>query len=208
MNFPRIFVMLATLSVLFGQTADASNLVPEQTPEAGKTASAAKKGNHAINKHSDKSDYGTRSERFTDAPVGGNGGEPFDDQPYIPRKPTVACVDLHTGSWIDSIRLFWGNMSNRASLTNSQLHGGSGGKEAAVWIPKGEHIIAIEGRAGSLVSQLTIITNKTRYGPYGNSSTNDRPFLFQAPKGFCVVGFQGRAGLGLDQLAPIYQRIQ
>jgi hypothetical protein len=212
MNLPRIFAMLATLAILFGEMAGASNLVLEQSPEGGKTTSSAqkKKGSHTIQKH-DESDNDTTDSalgsRFTATPVGGNGGQPFDDQMYIPRKATVACLDLHTGMWIDSIRTFWGNPSDRASLKSSQLHGGSGGQDTAVWIPKGEHIIAVEGCVGNMVTQLSFITNKTRYGPYGKS-TNDRPFIFQAPKGFCIVGFQGRAGLGIDQLAPIYQRIQ
>lgn len=188
-----------------------SSALASNLPEEHKTTSSESKGKTAGHKQQDYSTtYSASGAGYMDAAAGGSGGGPFDDKPYIPTRAIAVCVDLRTGMWIDSIRTIWAkknSLTDRNSWISSPIHGSSGGKETPVWLPKGENIIAVYGYAAGLVSEITIATEKNRYGPYGSHGSDGRPLMFRAPKGWCIVGFRGRAGLGLDSVGPIYQRV-
>ncbi|KAJ0786530.1 putative jacalin-like lectin domain-containing protein [Helianthus annuus] len=72
-------------------------------------------------------------------------------------------------------------------------------------IADNEEIIKISGKVGTfenktLITQLTLMTNKHTYGPYGTNGGTD--FSFPIAKGK-VIGFFGRYGAYLDAIGVV-----
>jgi len=123
---------------------------------------------------------------------GGSGGDEFNDDltPVI----GLAGFNVRSGKYVDAIQpvfLICGNEE-----VTGQRHGGGGGDEHQVRFVRGEEIVTVEGRSGKYVDQLTFVTNKKTYGPYGGNGGKE----FQEGQLDGVGGFFGRSGKYLDQV--------
>ena len=118
-----------------------------------------------------------------EGPVGGSGGNNFVDE--VPRGAKVIGLQIRAGEWVDSIQVF---------LDTGLLikHGGNGGIFHQINFADDEYITSVRGYyGGSWITRISIYTNKTVYGPYGNGTKNY--FIFAAQPGKQIVGFFGRS---------------
>uniref|UniRef100_A0ACD5YYV5 Uncharacterized protein n=1 Tax=Avena sativa TaxID=4498 RepID=A0ACD5YYV5_AVESA len=72
-----------------------------------------------------------------------------------------------------------------------------------------EVVTAVSGTVGktrghTVITSLTIVTNRKTYGPFGNprfdGEGNNKPFSSAVPKGKSIVGFFGRASTFIDSI--------
>jgi len=68
-----------------------------------------------------------------------------------------------------------------------------------VTLPKGQYIVRVDYRSGSLVDQVSFTTNTGRtYGPYGGGGGS--PGVYQVTPGEKLGCMRGRAGSSMDRL--------
>lgn len=110
-------------------------------------------------------------------------------------------ISIKHGRRIEQIKMTW---VDRRGETNTESVGGNGGNWSHIYLSEGEYIIAVNGRSGTLIDQLTFITNKRRVlGPYGGNGGNE--FNIDLPRGGKVIGFSGRSGQAIEQFGVIYK---
>src|SRR5260370_216507 len=123
-------------------------------------------------------------------PVGGHGGNPFED----PSDQQIKEIIIHWGSDLDSITVtFWNGTSIQ--------HGGTGGENVREFdLEAGEFITQISGNYDSVIKAISFDTNQGRhFGPFGPNNGNV-PFMLPACAPGRVVGFFGRSGGYLDAI--------
>lgn len=127
---------------------------------------------------------------------GGSGGTPFSDC-ILPEMETafIRGIIIRHGMFVDGLTIYY---EPRNGNPRAITHGGLGGIED--YIPmNGDILVAIEGRAGAYVDQLTFVTIHHRYGPF--DGLGGVPFRFEG----LVAGFFGRAGSYIDQIGFFYR---
>jgi hypothetical protein len=109
---------------------------------------------------------------------GGRGGEEFDIAGFEE-------VGLRSGNRIDAL------------LLDGERHGGNGGgAQSALSLSSDEYIDQVTVRSGSRIDRLELRTNHGRTMVHGGSGGKPRTL-----KNIRVLGFGGRSGSELDQLA-------
>ncbi len=131
---------------------------------------------------------------------GGPHGTGFNDVAVLPANPVVSRVTLRAGSRIDNIGL-------SLSQGNVLSHGGNGGSESSLTLNSGEYLTALKVCSGQkndqtriFYARFTTSQNRTLTGGSSTSSCT----TFNAPAGWQIVGFKGRAGDELDKIGVIY----
>lgn len=123
---------------------------------------------------------------------GGNGGSPFQDN--LTQAVRMAGFVIRHGSYVDGLMGIYKDAKN--NTLPGMWYGGTGGKQDAVAFADDEHLIKVSGRSGSNVDQLTFVTNKRTYGPYGEGGGTPWEITTTAK----LVGFFGRSGSLIDQI--------
>ncbi len=121
--------------------------------------------------------------------VGGLGGWSFDDDGsgVVGR---IQSIRIRSGQFVNSIQAVY--IDQNGGVIQGPERGAGGGFEQTISFEPDEFILAVGGRAGELIDQLSFVTNKKIYGPYGGNGGN--PFSFQGK----VRAFRGRmSGMGL-----------
>ena len=127
-------------------------------------------------------------------PEGAEGGGPFRDNPPDNGNVTEIKVYEAPGVALYGIQLV-------LSTGPMDFHGTSVGSLNDIKLAPDEYIIGINGRGFAIVDQVSIVTNKTTYGPYGGEGGG--PFSLSAPSGDEIVGFFGRSGWQIDQIGGL-----
>ena len=84
-------------------------------------------------------------------------------------------------------------------------HGGRGGAVTQFHLDDDEYITGISGRAARKIDCLTLHTNKRNLPTVGGRG--GMPFeKIEAPEGFEVIGFHGRADAELDAIGIISRK--
>ena len=134
-------------------------------------------------------------------PSGGTGGGNFFDPEDNQR---LARVSIASGDVIDAIQVT--REASDGTLVNFDVHGGSGGTVQEVNLADREHIIRIDGRYGSFVNSMTITTDLGQQLTFGGTG-GSADYTYQAPDGFEISGFAGRAGAFIDAIGISLRRI-
>ncbi|MFS7913619.1 putative jacalin-like lectin domain-containing protein [Helianthus anomalus] len=133
-------------------------------------------------------------------PWGGSGGaNPWS---IIPNGGRITRINVRSGAIVDAI--YFGYTEGGTNYETA-IFGGRNGLLSTIDIADDEEIIEINGKVGTfenlnLVTQLTFVTNKQTYGPYGTNGGTD--FSCPIAKGK-VVGFFGRYGAYLDAIGVV-----
>ncbi|KAK0602489.1 hypothetical protein LWI29_033952 [Acer saccharum] len=128
----------------------------------------------------------------------GGGGWDFNPGPHS----SITEIEIVHGVVVDSIYIKSVNRKTGRSGFSGK-HGGNGGGSTLISITEpDEYITSISGTTRTfnghlVVESLTFNTNKTRYGPYGNTTGN--AFGIPMENGE-IVGFFGRAGDFIDAI--------
>jgi len=132
-------------------------------------------------------------------PVGGKGGQTFDDY-VIPAGSRIAEVRIYCGDFIDAIQLVYIDSSSRKVVMDKV--GGAGGDLVTFTLATDEVITGISGRHGWYIDSLTLHTNKRVSESIGGHYGHE-PYELLAPEGRCVTGFSGRCQLYIDAIGII-----
>ena len=134
-------------------------------------------------------------------PSGGTGGGNFFDPEDNQR---LARVTIASGDVIDAIQV--SREAKDGALVDLDPHGGSGGVGQVLNLADREHITRIDGRFGQFVNSMTITTNLGQKLTFGGAG-GDADYTYQAPDGFEISGFAGRAGAFIDAIGVSLRRI-
>jgi hypothetical protein len=134
---------------------------------------------------------------------GGGGGDPFDDvniRTALQEKTWLSAVQLRTGALVDCLIATY---ESEDAPPRQTRHGGSGGDLGAeLKLLPGQFVVKASGRSGKLVDRLDLEITDGRHcaggGPGGG------PFDWPVPSGSFALGFAGRSGAKLDQIAVVY----
>jgi hypothetical protein len=142
-------------------------------------------------------------------PVGGDGGDAFDDQTQLgPDPATVRIIGLivRSGKFVDSITPIYQDGTGKVRVVQ---HGGDGGdRHPPVDLAPGEFITEISGRSGQFVDSLTLETSlgqRLSFGGSGGGPVEGYEFPPETDGPQEVVAFHGGATQFLDRIG-IYTR--
>jgi hypothetical protein len=125
-------------------------------------------------------------------PSGGIGGSAFNDEPRLQAGTRVASIELRSGDLIDAIQVTY--RRGNGTLDILDQHGGNGGKEQNFALGAGEHITRVSGDYGNIVHSIRIQTNIPNHVLTGGKEVpGSVDYTYEAPPGFEIVGFHGRA---------------
>ena len=127
---------------------------------------------------------------------GGTGGFAFDDS-HEPAIVGIREIWIRHGNQVDAIRALY-TLADGSTHLGGQ-HGGPGGTLSHIVFAEGEMITEVKGMTNDqLVDQLTFITNRSTYGPYGRTGRTS----FSLQKN--IIAFHGRCGDLLDGIGFYY----
>ncbi len=142
----------------------------------------------------------TRSDRRLSDPFGGPHGTSFNDAATLPENPATRTVSLRAGSRVDQIGI---TLSNGFVST----HGGNGGTASSLTLNSGEFLSSLQVCSGKhsnttriFYAKFTTSNNRVLSG----GSTTSSCTTFNAPAGWQIVGFHGRAANELDKVGVVY----
>ncbi|KAL0256677.1 hypothetical protein SLS55_009073 [Diplodia seriata] len=140
---------------------------------------------------------------------GGPHGTWFNDAPALaaaasPPSPAGASLTLRGAERLDAIAL------NLTSGTVGAAHGGAGGTARVLALDADETVTSVKLCQDKYEDHTRIFymqaTSSTGRSVEAGSATSDC-VTYDAPSGFGLVGFAGRAGDEVDQLAAIWGRV-
>lgn len=135
---------------------------------------------------------------------GGDSGRKFmlpETRGEVLSVDKVKKISIKHGRRIEKIRMAW---VDKNGVFNTKSTGGDGGTWSHIYLAEDEYIIAVSGRSGTLIDQLTFYTSKRRIlGPYGGNG--GAPFDIDLPRGAKVIGFSGYSGEAINQIGLIYE---
>lgn len=143
---------------------------------------------------------------FLAGPSGGTGGGVVREQCWG-ANTKISRVVVRSGKFVDAIQVYVTGRGSSCNPSDRQLGksmGGDGGSAQVLMLACDEEIVAIYGRHGAYVENLTIVTNKNRYlqagGPGGTMN-----FHYTAPPGYVISDIWGRSGLYIDAIGVVYK---
>lgn len=137
--------------------------------------------------------------------AGGWDGEAFEDLPIDDPSIRVQSVIIAHSGCINYLQFADADTGGNIVLKTGP-HGGNGicpGSDVrgpltvdSIPLADGEFITGLRGRAGTVINQLSIATNKRVIGPFGAAlgSEDGKPFSLEAPAGYQVRRLFGRSG--------------
>jgi hypothetical protein len=141
-------------------------------------------------------------------PSGGVGGSLFNDEPLLEAGTRVVRVEIRTGEFVDSVEIT--HLRPDETLLDLPHHGGFGGEEQTLDLNREEHITSLDGQYGnadtSFVNSIRIRTDQGR-SLAGGGPGGDGAYTYEAPQGFEIVGFFGRAGQFVDAIGIVLRPI-
>ena len=129
-------------------------------------------------------------------PVGGHGGQPFDDY-SIPDDARLTAVHVFAEWVVNAVRLDYAHADG--ALGSRPPVGGLGGNHHVFYLDEDEFLIGLSGRCGWYVDSVRFHTNKRVSDLYGGSG-GERDYALMAPPGAEIAGLFGRSGWYLDAL--------
>ncbi len=131
---------------------------------------------------------------------GGAGGTQFTDA--VADVQVLSGIQLSTGNVVYSIQ-------GSTLLGNLPFHGGTAGTLVSVTWPGDEYLVRMFGIYGSVIGQISFVTNTGRIlGPFGSGKvTNPTNFDYTVPLGNRILGFHGRASAYLDAIGVMYDLV-
>lgn len=137
---------------------------------------------------------------------GGGGGGPFEYprvEDALANQTRLTWLRLRSGSRIDRISLRYTDIHGEGAVQN---HGGDGGSDQpALSLDSNESVVTVNGRSGSEVDNLQIVTNRgssTQGGGDGGHAD-----AWKCPDGYILLGFQGRSGSRLDAIQMVAAKL-
>jgi predicted flap endonuclease-1-like 5' DNA nuclease len=132
-------------------------------------------------------------------PVGGEGGQPFDNY-EIPEGAQLREIRLLTDRFVNAIQLIFtdkdGNVGELRPI------GGLNGHLEIFTLGTDEYLTAISGKHGWYIDSIQFHTNKRSSDIFGGKG-GDTEFILEAPKNHEISGLFGKADWFIDQLGII-----
>jgi hypothetical protein len=147
--------------------------------------------------------YATNSNlRMSDA-YGGTGGTGFNDVTQVTDSTNISGIGMRAGSRIDQLAL---SFDDGTVLS----HGGSGGTQYSLTLEEGECLTSLElctgeNNGSTRIFYAAFTTSLDR--KLSGGTTTDDCVQIEAPEGWQIKGFHGRAGDEMDNVGVIYGRI-
>jgi Jacalin-like lectin domain len=154
-------------------------------------------------------------------PVGGPGGNAFDDRsepPALVAQTRLSQIHISKSSVIlglpgqDIIHFVQNEYTDasNAILLGPKHGGGTLGccefiVDPIVQFDPGEFLIGICGRAARFIDSISFITNKWSNCDLAYGGTGGNPFFLVAPPGYAIRQFYGRSGVALDAIGIIVE---
>ncbi|KAF5331007.1 hypothetical protein D9619_005246 [Psilocybe cf. subviscida] len=147
-------------------------------------------------------------------PAGGPHGDPFNDVPSLlsgPTIPKLTSITIRGASRIDGVSYTVSYGSSSTSVTTTR--GGSGGTAYTLTLASGERITSVYACQGKYNNttrvfylKLTTSTGRTLAAgaTTGDCVTSNVPTDAASGGNWGLVAFWGRAGNGIDRIAPIW----
>jgi hypothetical protein len=142
------------------------------------------------------------SNGFPSLTYGGTGGGEFDDGLHT----RVCRITVRAGKIVDGISIQYYNGIECS-------HGGTGGEEHKLFLPRGEFISQVTVRVGRFLHSISFMTNMNQvFGPFGRKEKArlggimfgdigpSEEFVVTAPSGYMLRGVKGREGKFLDAI--------
>lgn len=134
---------------------------------------------------------------------GGDGGQPFDDRSNLSEFPLIETISIRAGGRLDAIETIYRDGLNISYATNYQpKRGGRGGSRQSLVLEQGEFLKTMEWHTGKEKSKrvfyLKLTTSQGRILEGGQPTQTMHKI--EAPSGWKIIGFHGRAGKEIDRL--------
>ncbi|MGD9171336.1 MAG: jacalin-like lectin [Candidatus Thiodiazotropha sp.] len=147
--------------------------------------------------------YATNSEILMSDAYGGTGGIGFNDVNQVTGSAKVSAISMRAGSRIDQLALSFDD--GRAFS-----HGGNGGSQYSLSLEEGEYLTSLdlctgEKNGSTRVFYASFKTSLDR--TLSGGATTDNCAQIEAPEGWQIKGFHGRAEDEVDNVGVIYTRI-
>lgn len=164
-----------------------------------------------INSHSDESRkpsddefnyiYYDYSKTFMAGVTGRYGGNPFVEK--IAANEQLRTIKIWSTNIVYGIQV---TLEDEDGLTRTFMHGKPTGNVKVLHLSKNEYVTEVSGGFGSKVDSIKIYTNTGRY--FQNGGGGGVPYRYQAPNGYSIAGFCGRAYNRIDAIGVLYRRIK
>ncbi|MBI2567735.1 MAG: hypothetical protein HYV63_11950 [Candidatus Schekmanbacteria bacterium] len=132
-------------------------------------------------------------------PMGGSGGEPFDDSSAVGKRSPLKKIIIRTGSYVDGITIQY---KNGEVYTHSK---DTGGTNSSIEFPDGCWLQEVIAAGGAVMDKITLTrkcldgsTYSISGGGSGGSATT-----WTAASGYEIGGFYGALGSYVDRLGVI-----
>jgi len=139
-----------------------------------------------------------------EGPVGGTGGGPVP--PWaMPVDGVITLVEVKYGLYLNQLVFHYTSSSNGdGAITLGGYDPGSNHVQFS--LAKGEEVHSLQGRYGSYVDSIQVITSTRTYPPAGSygGAGGAAPYVFNVPKNGRLAGLFGRAGAWMDALGVVY----
>ncbi|MGD8914499.1 MAG: jacalin-like lectin, partial [Candidatus Thiodiazotropha sp.] len=147
--------------------------------------------------------YATNSEILMSDAYGGTGGIGFNDVNQVTGSAKVSAISMRAGSRIDQLALSFDD--GRAFS-----HGGNGGSQYSLSLEEGEYLTSLglctgEKNGSTRVFYASFKTSLDR--TLSGGAATDNCAQIEAPEGWQIKGFHGRAEDEVDNVGVIYTRI-
>ncbi|WP_304944327.1 jacalin-like lectin [Vallitalea guaymasensis] len=144
-------------------------------------------------------DYSLSDNIKLSSTFGGTAGDPFNFIEYMPAKPSK--VSIRTGDRVDSVEIQYGDISAQA--------GGNGGDYDEIILDEDEYIVKVkickDKRWYWTQKQIYYIKIETNKGKVLSGGTkSDEEMIIEAPEGWQIAGFYGKANAEICQLGGIF----
>jgi endonuclease/exonuclease/phosphatase family metal-dependent hydrolase len=137
--------------------------------------------------------------RLSDA-FGGPHGASYNDVDSLPPDPRVQSIGMRSGRRVDQVSL---TLAGGTRLS----HGGGGGNAQSLTLQSGEHVTSVtlyadKHQGHTRIFYARFVTSLGRVLAGGRAS--GASVTYDAPEGWQIVGFHGRAGDEVDKLGVVY----
>ncbi len=144
------------------------------------------------------SGYSRVDEFLSQIPVGGRGGQPFNDKGGISSSDQLTRILIFSGRYVDGFAsTYVGGRTLR--------HGGKGGSLGVfeLNLNTGEYLKQIVVNYGKYIDSIRFVTSQGKSSPLFGGSGGHQSKIFTAPSGHEIIGFHGSAGRFIDSLGII-----
>lgn len=145
--------------------------------------------------------FNLNAETFQSGITGHYGGNPFSDGDTSSTE-RLAKIKVWSTNIVYGIQVTYENSNG---YIRSVMHGKQTGNGKVLILGYDEYISEISGGFGSKLDSLNIYTNAGRY--FQNGGSGGVPYKYQAPDGYSIIGFCGRAYNRIDAIGILYREL-